>query len=110
MHGLWLLVLLKLLVPSPVFVHLPWATEAASPAASSAELGFPATLATVPAPLIIQVPEHDVADELPRPDDVAEETFRSSEPMPPSSPAIAAPRFSWSWKPIVALLWVSGAS
>jgi beta-lactamase regulating signal transducer with metallopeptidase domain len=112
-HGLWLLVLLKLLTPPLLPVTLPWPLVDV-PARSEATLEHPGHDGAVPTPAA------DVADEAPRPAEVVESqettprkplrVLDRSSPQPAGEPAQRVARaWALSWQGVVSALWLTGS-
>src|SRR5438067_9817851 len=105
MHSLWLLVLLKLLVPSPLFVRPPWpAAESASVASADTpeRITLAADPATIPAPAI--------EDDFPAADDPVVASTEEAAPTLPAAAQTTQPRLAstpavWPWKSIIAAVW-----
>lgn len=107
-HGLWLLVLLKLATPPLVPIPIHWA---AAPAPEPTAAPLPATTtADIPTPvaLVLEAPREN--DEWPRV--VAQDDPRpeSTTPAPPATSAVAVLPASWSWQTLVAGVWLAGSS
>jgi beta-lactamase regulating signal transducer with metallopeptidase domain len=115
-HGLWLLVLLKLVTPPLVPVRVPWpdAPEAAAPAGRSAEPP-PAVLLLGPPARDVPEPGDAVREEAPpavappAEEDLAEDdedTAPAGPPGPSPAPAVAP----GSWAEGLAVAWLAGSA
>src|SRR5262245_31790359 len=114
MHSLWLLVLLKLLVPSPVLMRLPWPVETAAPTAASTDISALRDSALASRVVFVPVAGTEIPDALPKadedPGDMMPPVSQSPlDSMAETSPAIASRGISWSWKLVLASLWLAGA-
>jgi beta-lactamase regulating signal transducer with metallopeptidase domain len=117
-HGLWVLVLLKLLTPSLVPVPLPWSIPdkpSPQPEAAPAELVLPAELAepprSLPHPAVMGEATLPVLPPTPEPREVeARETspaVAEVETAPDTPAPTAAP--PPSWRGVVAFVWLAGS-
>jgi beta-lactamase regulating signal transducer with metallopeptidase domain len=114
-HGLWLLVLLKLVTPPLVFVPISWPERAApAPEVAAAPVIPPAPVGAVaqPAPAGDDPPEQ-VPEEGEVPPVAADAPPMAAEPVPPQDPpAVVAvvPGAGVPWLLLAGTLWLAGSA
>jgi beta-lactamase regulating signal transducer with metallopeptidase domain len=102
-HGLWLLVLLKLITPPLVNVPIPLPVEQPPPlAAESRER--PENTSEVPLPPALPLRHVDVPATVPRP-----VSMPASQPRAEPTPAADSPSQGGSWEIILIAVWLTGS-
>jgi bla regulator protein blaR1 len=105
-HGLWLLVLLKLATPPLVPIPIHWPAEPAIEPAVAPAPGTTAMDATVPGTLVVEMPPEN--DDLPRMVPPGDSDAEAAAPPQPAT--AAAPALPWSWQTVVAAVWLAGSA
>jgi beta-lactamase regulating signal transducer with metallopeptidase domain len=119
-HGLWLLVLLKLLTPPLCELRIPWHVDRGLPGVEAAGLNLPRTLPeplaeySVESPSLVPTDIQPLGEETiePAPSLLPNPNARMPAIAPPSTATDESPRgtgFHLEWKPLVLALWLAGS-
>jgi beta-lactamase regulating signal transducer with metallopeptidase domain len=112
-HGLWLLVLLKLLTPPLLLIPVPWPARTASAPAAPNAAPLPVPLARPPDPVGLFAPDPEPVPAAPAGDPAAdpraEAAVESAGVAPVPEPARAAIPPGLSWQQVIGAFWLTGS-
>ncbi len=107
-HGLWLLVLLKLVTPPLVPIQIAWPAQVEPRPAANAPPAIEPSDTPLSADVVGDTPQE--FDAAPRIVVLADPEPEQPEPSPEPPPAVAAPPAPFPWQTLVAGVWLAGST